>query len=81
MESGYTNIIGKKWVIRFLIYYPDIYFKIDRKIEILYIENINVNNLNTFFVLFRCIRFENNIIIENIWNMNESDIALDCYIY
>ena len=81
MKLEHTNIINKKWIILFLTRHSNIHFKIDRKIEVLRIQNTNINDLNVFFVLFRRIRSENNVIPKNIWNMNELDIVLECCIH
>lgn len=75
-ESGHTNCIGKKWVIRFLQRHPEIHSKIGRKIEALRIQNTSPAHLDAFFELFRRVQLTNKIPAENIWNMDESGIAI-----
>ncbi len=45
MELGGPKIVSKKWLLHFLTRYSKIYLKIDWKINILRIQNINFIDL------------------------------------
>lgn len=75
-ESGASGRIGHHWLQRFLTRQPAIRSKLGRKIEVLRIENTKADSLRTFFELFRRVRKEYKVADEDIWNMDETGLAL-----
>jgi hypothetical protein len=77
--AGSSPTIGINWVPRFLQRHPDIKSKVGRKIESLRIKNTTPDALQDWFELFRSIQDRYKVKPANIWNMDETGIALGVY--
>jgi hypothetical protein len=74
--SGGSGILGINWVSRFLSRHPDIHTKVGAKIESLRIQNTSPAALEEWFRLFRSVQQQYQVKEANIWNMDETGIAL-----
>jgi hypothetical protein len=74
--SGSPTNVGKNWVPRFLQRHPDIKSKVGRKIESLRIQNTTPAALEDWFQLFQRVQDQYQVKPANIWNMDETGIAL-----
>ena len=75
-NSGGPPSCGKHWVTRFLQRHPVIHTKIGRSIDQLRIKNTTPEALTKWFELFQNIKRRYNIKPENIWNADETGLAL-----
>jgi DDE superfamily endonuclease/Tc5 transposase DNA-binding domain len=74
--SGGPNSVGKKWLPRFLARHPEVHSKIGKSIDALRGQNTNPDDLRAWFALFRRFLTENKVAQEDVWNMDETGIAL-----
>lgn len=74
--SGGPNSVGKKWLPRFFTRHPDIHSKLGKSIDALRVQNTNPDDLRAWFALFRRVLTENKVAQEDVWNMDETGIAL-----
>jgi len=75
-QSGGSSTIGTNWVPRFIKRHPDIKSKVGKKIEAERIQNTTPEALADWYNLFDRIRRTHNVKLSNIWNMDETGIAL-----
>jgi Tc5 transposase DNA-binding domain/helix-turn-helix, Psq domain len=74
--SGGPPSVGSKWVRRFIRRHPAIHVKVGRAIDHLQVEATTPEALQTWFELFNRIKSASNIMPENMWNMDETGLAL-----
>jgi hypothetical protein len=74
--SGGSGTVGVNWVSRFLSRHPTIHTKVGAKIECLRIQNTSPAALEECFHLFQRVQLQNQVKEANIWNMDETGIAL-----
>jgi hypothetical protein len=74
--SGTSTKVGINWVPRFLHRHLELKSKVGRKIESLRIQNTSLETLADWFELFRRIQTTYTVRPDNIWNMDETGIAL-----
>jgi hypothetical protein len=75
-QSGGPATIGVNWVQRFIKRHPDIKSKVGKKIEAARIQNTTPEALAQWYNLFDSIRRTHHVKLVNIWNMDETGIAL-----
>ena len=68
--------IGRNWVSRFVQRHPDIKSKIGKKMDYLRLKYTTVEALSAQFDLFLSVRQKYKVKTENIWNMDETGVAL-----
>jgi hypothetical protein len=74
--SGGPEIIGHNWVSRFLRRHPEIHTKVGVKIDTLRVQNTTTEALQAWFGLFESVQTTFQVDIANVWNMDETGIAL-----
>jgi hypothetical protein len=74
--SGTSTKVGINWVPRFLHRHPELKSKVGRKIESLRIQNTTPEALAEWFEVFRRVQTTYGVKPDNIWNMDETGIAL-----
>ena len=74
--NGDTKPLGKKWVVKFLERNPRVKSVVGRKIEAVRLDGTSQQALEGFFQRFQEVRDKYNVLLENIWNMDEHGIAL-----
>jgi DDE superfamily endonuclease/Tc5 transposase DNA-binding domain/helix-turn-helix, Psq domain len=74
--SGGPDSVGVNWVPRFLQRNPSVKSKVGRKIESLRIKNTTPEALEEWFEHFRGVQVKYQVRPMNIWNMDETGIAL-----
>lgn len=75
-QSGGPSTIGINWVQRFIARHPDIQSKVGKKIGAERIQNTTPEALFNLYNLFDRVRRTYNVKLSNIWNMDETGIAL-----
>jgi Tc5 transposase DNA-binding domain/helix-turn-helix, Psq domain len=75
-HSGGPPSIGSHWVQRFVQRHPIIHIKVGRAIDHLRVEATTPEGLQGWFELFNQIKSVGNIKAENMWNMDETGLAL-----
>jgi Tc5 transposase DNA-binding domain len=75
-HSGGPTNCGKHWVQRFVQRYPGIHTKVGRATDHLRVEAVTPEALEGWFKLFQRVRQGGDIKPENIWNMDETGLAL-----
>jgi hypothetical protein len=75
-RSGGPTTVGQNWVSRFVKRHLDIQSKQGRKIDTRRIENTTPEALTDWFTLLKGVQDSYNVKLENIWNMDETGIAL-----
>ena len=78
-SSGGTEACGVHWIQRFLRRHPDIRSKVSCMIDHQRVKNTTLEALQTWFDRFEAIRQQFNAKTENIWNMDETGLALGHY--
>lgn len=68
--------IGQNWISRFIQHDPEIHSKVGGKIHVLRLRTATPEALATWFKHFNTIREQYHISWQNIWNMDETGIAL-----
>ena len=74
--SGGPEQVGRKWLSRFLTRHPELRSKIGKNIEVERIQNTNSEDISTWFSHFRRVQVDYKVAPENIWNMDETGVAL-----
>jgi Tc5 transposase DNA-binding domain/helix-turn-helix, Psq domain len=74
--SGGPAFYGKYWVQRFVQRYSAIYVKVGRAIDHLRVTGISPATLEAWFDLFQKIRQHFSIKAENMWNIDETGLAI-----
>jgi DDE superfamily endonuclease/Tc5 transposase DNA-binding domain/helix-turn-helix, Psq domain len=74
--SGGPSTVGSKWVQRFVQRHSIVHTKVGRAIDHLRVEAVTPDALKSWFELFRRIKLDYRIKPENIWNMDETGLAL-----
>jgi Tc5 transposase DNA-binding domain/helix-turn-helix, Psq domain len=75
-HSGGPPFTGSHWVQRFVQRHPIIHIKVRRAIDHLRVKATAPEGLQTWFELFNQIKRAGNIKLENIWNIDETGLAL-----
>ena len=75
-DSGGPQSVGINWVYRFLRRWPEIHTKMGVKIDAQRLRNTNPDALEAWFELFREIQTAHQVHPADIWNMDETGIAL-----
>ena len=78
-SSGAAPKVGINWIRRFLTRYPEIHIKVGVKIKALRIRNVTRESLYAWFTLVEEVIQRRNIDQADIWNMDETGIALGVY--
>jgi Tc5 transposase DNA-binding domain len=78
-HSGGPTNCSKHWVQRFVQRYPSIHTKVGRAINHLQVKAVTPEALEGWFELFQRVKQRSNIKPENIWNMDETGLALGHY--
>lgn len=68
--------VGGKWLSRFPTRHPELHSKLGKNIDADRIRNINPVDLRAWFSLFRRVLTEYKVTPENVWNMDETGVAL-----
>jgi DDE superfamily endonuclease/Tc5 transposase DNA-binding domain len=76
--SGGPATVGNKWLSRFFTRHPNIHSKLGKNIDALRIQSTSLTDLRAWFSLFRRVLTENKVAIEDVWNMDESGLAIGC---
>ena len=74
--NGDTDSLGKKWISGFKQRNPRIASIVGKKMEACRIDNATPEQLHAFFNHLDCTRKRLNVRDENMWNMDETGIAL-----
>ena len=74
--SGGSSTIGHHWLQRFFTRNPEVHTKISKRIDTLRARNANAVDLNAWFTLFQTTLTSNSIATKDVWNMDESGLAL-----
>ena len=77
--SGGCGKIGNEWTKRFMQRYPEIHTKIGQKIDALRVQNTLPKILSTWFSRIKRVLTEYKVAPENVWNIDETGIALGVY--
>jgi DDE superfamily endonuclease/Tc5 transposase DNA-binding domain len=77
--SGGPTTVGNKWLPRFFTRHPDIHSKLGKSIDALRIQATSPVDLHAWYSLFRRVLTEYKVAAENVWNMDESGLAIGCY--
>jgi DDE superfamily endonuclease/Tc5 transposase DNA-binding domain/helix-turn-helix, Psq domain len=75
-HAGGPPSVGINWVQRFVRRHPLIHVKVGRAIDHLRVEATTAEGLQGWFELFNRIKSAGNIKAENMWNMDETGLAL-----
>jgi hypothetical protein len=75
-SSGAVLRVGINWIRRFFTRHPEVYIKVGVKIEALRVRNVTRESLNVWFTLVEEVIQRRNIDQADIWNMDETGIAL-----
>jgi ribosome recycling factor len=75
-QAGGPSTIGHNWIQRFIKRHPDIKSKVGKKIEAERVRNTSPEALAEWYNLFDSIRRTYQVKLSNIWNMDETGIAL-----
>ena len=75
-STGGPQKVGKNWLSRFIQRHPEVASKVGRKIDTRRVDNTTSEALETWFTRLRSIQMQYNVLPQNIWNMDESGIAL-----
>lgn len=68
--------IGQNWISRFIQRHPEIHSKVGKKIHGLRLQSTTPESLNHWFEHFNAVRERYRVSWENIYNMDETGIAL-----
>ncbi len=79
--SGGPQTLGKRWIQRFFARNSELHSKLGKKIDHQRIDNANPDVLHPWFTQFRRVLTEYNVSTEDVWNMDESGIALGVCIH
>ena len=74
--NGDKNTLGQLWISHFIKRNPRVTSVIGRKIEASRAEAATPEQVRAFLELFEATRIRLNIQMEDIWNMDETGIAL-----
>ena len=75
-NSGGRTEVGNDWTKRFMRRHPEVYTKIGQKIDALRVQNTLPDILSAWFSRVKRVLTEYKVDPENVWNMDETGIAL-----
>ena len=75
-NSTGPSSIGQNWISRFVQRHPEIHSKVGKKIHGLRLQSTTPESLNCWFKHFNTVRERYQVSWENVYNMDETGIAL-----
>ncbi|KAI1002231.1 hypothetical protein K3495_g5971 [Podosphaera aphanis] len=75
-ENGDHELLGKRWPQHFIVRNPSVSSMVGRKIDSLRASAANPDNIRAFFEVFERTRTQLCVHREDIWNMDETGLAL-----